>query len=434
MRKYTNLPNLLKPNHSVLAIFLACLIFQGCEFGMYGDDTSLRDSEDTILAMRGKGAKDYEIWALDQGAGLSRIHIYNSSLEETDVIDFTKLFAHGELEKEVTMPHMIEFNSTYEYAAIASPASGNVAIIRASDREVIEIIETGAGAHMASFTPDDKSIWVANIGTVTFTEITADLTSESFAKGRELDLTKDPEWKDKFKGVEGGGGGDLDLKKSVSAPVCHEYTADGAFAYLTLGPGAGGLVVVDILSGKPKIVKAFSPEEVKANCGLARSRDGRKMYANWGDPGDEDNPPAQSGEWYVFNTSNHTLIKSSTDTRGVDAHGARVSPRGPWLWQVNRGSDNGIVINTQVDRIVHTLNDVGSSPDILDFSPDGKFAFISLRGPNPISGAAHVATGETPGFSVINTSNRRKIAVIQPAPIEDREASDFHGIKVRSIN
>jgi DNA-binding beta-propeller fold protein YncE len=423
--------NLQKPNFPVLALFLVSLIFQGCQFGIDGEDTSIRDSEDTILAMRGKGAKAYEIWALDQGAGLSRVHIYNSSLDETDVIDFMELYAMGEIKEEVTMPHMIEFNSTYEYAAVASPASGNVAIIRAADRKVIDVICTGAGAHMASFTPDDQSIWVANIGTVTFTEITADLTSESFAIGRELNLLNDPEWKDKFEGVQGGGG--AAVGKNVSAPVCHGYTLDGAFAYLTLGPGAGGLVVVDILSGDPKIVKAFSRDEVKANCGLALSRDGSKMYANWGDPGDPVNPPAQSGEWYVFNTSDHTLIKSSTDTRGVDAHGARTSPRGPWLWQVNRGSDNGIVINTESDIIVHTLNDVGSSPDILDFSPDGKFAFISLRGPNPISGAAHVATGETPGFSVINTSNRRKIAVIQPAPMEDREASDFHGIKVRSI-
>jgi len=347
------------------------------------------------------------------------------------VIDFPDLFSNGEISSPVTMPHMIEFNSTHEYAAVASPASGNVAIIRTSDKEVLKVIATGAGAHMASFTPDDKSIWVANIGTVTFTEITVDLATESFAIGRELNLLTDPEWIDKFEGIRGGGGGAVGM--NVSAPVCHGYTVDGAFAYITLGPGAGGLVVVDILSGEPKIVKAFSRDEVKANCGLALSNDGSKMYANWGDPGDPNNPPAQSGAWYVFNTADHTLIKSSTETRGIDAHGARVSPRGPWLWQVNRGSDNGIVINTQTDRIVHNLVDVGSSPDILDFSPDGKFAFITLRGPNPRSGAAHVSTGETPGFSVINTANRRKVALIQPAPVEDLAASDFHGIKVRHL-
>jgi len=418
--KSTNFRNLL------LNLVLICLVLQGCEYPLVGDMDDVK-----TLSMKNSRPKDYEIWALDQGINLSRVHIFNSSLEETGVIDFPDLFSKGQISHPVTMPHMIEFNSTHEYAAVASPASGNVAIIRTSDKKVLKIIATGAGAHMASFTPDDKSIWVANIGTVTFTEITVDLATESFAIGRELNLLTDPEWIAKFEGIQGGGGGAVGM--NVSAPVCHGYTVDGAFAYITLGPGAGGLVVVDILSGEPNIVKAFSRDEVKANCGLALSNDGSKMYANWGDPGDPNNPPAQSGAWYVFNTADHTLIKSSTETRGVDAHGARVSPRGPWLWQVNRGSDNGIVINTQTDRIVHNLNDVGSSPDILDFSPDGKFAFITLRGPNPRSGAAHVSTGDTPGFSVINTANRRKVALIQPAPLEDRLASDFHGIKVRHL-
>ncbi|HSJ68992.1 MAG TPA: hypothetical protein VK921_15010 [Anditalea sp.] len=413
-------------NYTILFLFLIGMGLQGCDHELLRDIADLKKPGKNIPQ-----TKDYEIWALDQGMDLSRVHIYNSRLEETDVLDFPDLYTAGKISSAVTMPHMIEFNSTHEYAAVASPASGNVAIIRTSDKKVIEVIATGAGAHMASFTPDDKSIWVANIGTVTFTEITVDLATESFAIGRELNLLTDPEWIEKFEGVQGGGGGAVGM--NVSAPVCHYYTVDGAFAYITLGPGAGGLVVVDILSGEPKIVKAFSRDEVKANCGLALNQDGSKMYANWGDPGDPNSPPTQSGEWYVFNTSDHTLIKSSKDTRGVDAHGARMMPKGPWLWQVNRGSDNGIVINTMNDKIIHTLNDVGSSPDILDFSPDGQFAFITLRGPNPRSGAAHVAMGETPGFSVIKTSNRKKIALIQPAPEEDREASDFHGIKVRHL-
>lgn len=417
---------------SFLIALLAMFILQGCEL-ITKDLISLQKKDDNSKGMGlGPIAKDYEIWALDQGVNLSRIHIFNSALKETCVIDFPELFKEGEIVDAVTMPHMIEFNSTHEYAAVASPASGNVAIIRTTDRKVIKVIATGAGAHMASFTPDDKSIWVANIGAVTFTEITADLANESFAIGRELKLLEQQEWKDNFTGVQGGGGGALGL--NVAAPVCHLYTADGKYAYLTLGPGAGGLVVVDIQSAEPKIAKAFSRDEVKANCGLALSPDGSKMYANWGDPGDPNNPPTQSGEWYVFDTSDHSLIKSSDETRGIDAHGARVSPRGPWIWQVNRGSDNGIVINTITDKIVHNLDFVGSSPDILDFSPDGKFAFITLRGPNPRSGAAHVATGTTPGFSVMNTSTRKMSALIQPAPPEDLQASDFHGIGVRPLH
>lgn len=427
MRKFIQLP---KPAFTFLSVFILSLIFQGCDFIMQ-TKMVINKNQGEEKEKKTPHAKDYEVWALDQGMNLSRVHIFNSSLEETALIDFPSLLDEGKISEKVTMPHMIEFNATHEYAVVASPASGNVAIIRAKDRKVIEVISTGLGAHMASFTPDDRSIWVANIGTVTFTEITVDLENEAFAIGRELNLLDDPKWIANFEDVKGGGG--ADVGENVPAPVCHTYTADGAYAYLTLGPGAGGLVVVDIQSGSPKIVKAFSRDEVKANCGLALSQDGSKMYANWGDPGDPDNSPAQSGAWYVFDTSDHSLIKTSNETRGIDAHGARITPRGPWLWQVNRGSDNGIVINTRTDHIVHELKDIGSSPDILDFSPDGKYAFITLRGPSPRSGAAHVATGETPGFSVINTANRKKVKVIQPAPIEDLDASDFHGIKVRSL-
>jgi DNA-binding beta-propeller fold protein YncE len=422
----------------VLLVAVTLMVLHGCDSVINGDRSgnNLLESQDYLsesnrMMLNQPKAKDWEVWALDQGEDLNRIHIYNSRLEEIDVIDFPALFDAGEIDQEVILPHMVEFNSSHEYAAISSPASRNVAIIRTADRQVLDIIETGAGAHMAAFTPDDRSIWVANIGTVTFTEITVDLETESFAIGRELDLTKEPAWQAEFSEVQGGGGGAVGL--NVPAPVCHQYTADGMFAYLTLGPGEGGLVVVDIISDEPTIAKVFPREQVKANCGVALSQDGRKMYANWGDPSDPNDPPEQSGEWYVFDTSSHTLLKTSSETRGIDAHGTRSTPRGPWLWQVNRGSDNGIVINTRTDNIVHDLDFVGSSPDILDFSPDGKYAFISLRGPNPLTGAAHVATGKTPGFSVIKIANRQKIVLIQPAAPEERERSDFHGIGVRSI-
>jgi hypothetical protein len=57
-------------------------------------------------------------------------------------------------------------------------------------------------------------------------------------------------------------------------------------------------------------------------------------------------------------------------------------------------------------------------------------AFISLRGPNPVT-AAHVAKGETPGFAVVDIMGRKLVRVIQPAAGNDK--SDFHGIGVRRL-
>jgi hypothetical protein len=63
-------------------------------------------------------------------------------------------------------------------------------------------------------------------------------------------------------------------------------------------------------------------------------------------------------------------------------------------------------------------------------SPDSQFAFISLRGPNPVS-APHLAKGTTPGIAVVSIPERRLVRIVQPAQGNDR--SDFHGIGVRVI-
>jgi DNA-binding beta-propeller fold protein YncE len=368
-----------------------------------------------VMSPPGDADALHEIWALDQGRDVNRINVYDQDLEPVTTIDFDGW--------DVTTPHMIDFDSQYRYAFVANTASGNVAVIRTADYEIVDVVETGAVAHMAAVTPDDSAIWVANIGAATFTEIVPDWDAETFEVGRELDVTEDPLWQEEFGNV---GADDYD-----PTPVCHEYTADSSFAYLTLGPALGGLVVVDIEADEPEIVTAFSRDDVKANCGLALTHDGSKMYANWGDPGDPDGDDTETGEWYVFDTSDHTLIGEARETRGVDAHGVRITPDGSELWQVNRGTSNGIVVDTATDEIIDEIPDTGDTPDILDFSPDGTRAYISLRGPDPVSGAAHVATGTTPGFAVVDVESRELLEVVEPAAgTEDHENSDFHGLGV----
>jgi DNA-binding beta-propeller fold protein YncE len=357
--------------------------------------------------------ENYEIWALDQGTDI--VHVYDAFLREVARID---LGAHAA--PEVRTPHMIDFDSQGRYAFVANIGSGNVAVVRTADYEVVDVVDTGAVAHMAAVTPDDSAIWVANIGALTFTEIVADWEAESFTVGRELDVTQDPAWQETFRDID-----------PAPAPVCHEYTADSRFAYVTLGPGAGGLIVVD-LEGEPEIVEAFDPDVVKANCGLALTADGQKMYANWGSPAQTAESP---GEWYVFGTDDHTLIGEPRSaggeiTQGIDPHGVRITPDGGLLWQVNRGSHDALIIDTATDEVADEFEFVGDTPDIIDFSPDGRRVFASLRGPNPRSGNPHVATGQTPGFSVLKSATGEVLFTVQPA--DDLEDSDFHGIGVLS--
>jgi hypothetical protein len=97
---------------------------------------------------------------------------------------------------------------------------------------------------------------------------------------------------------------------------------------------------------------------------------------------------------------------------------------------VNRVSSNGIVLDAATLERKSELTDLGKTPDIIAMAPDGERAFITLRGPNPVT-AHHVAVGETPGFAVIDIAGRTLEEVVQPA--EGNAQSDFHGIGVRVL-
>ena len=98
---------------------------------------------------------------------------------------------------------------------------------------------------------------------------------------------------------------------------------------------------------------------------------------------------------------------------------------------VNRVLDNVIIIDPESFEIVADIEEgFGETPDIIAMSPDSSRAYISLRGPNPVS-APHVAVGSTPGFSVVDVAARELAALVQPNA--DDPASDLHGIGVRVL-
>ncbi len=349
---------------------------------------------------------EYEIWALDQGT--HKAHVYNQDLKEVARIN---LGAHG-----VEVPHMVEFSSDYRYAAVANVGTGNVAVIRTEDYRVVDILETGPRTHMAGFTPDDSAILVDVIGSTDverdgmLVEITADLDAEEFGISRELIIANDPvfeEREDEF---------------NDSAAICHDTTHDGSRAFVTLGPDLdnGGLVVVDTES--MALEEVFSPNELQVNCGTMVTPDGEHIIVNGGSD--------SIGVWYALDVETLEVVASDV-SQGMDAHGVRNLPNGEAIWMVNRGTSDGIVIDPESFEIIDTIPDTGMTPDILDFSPDSRYAFITLRGPNPVS-MPHLAEGDTPGFSVLDVETREIVEIVEPA--RGDEDSDFHGIAVRVMD
>ncbi len=371
---------------------------------------------------RGAAAAGHEIWSLDQGT--DRIHVYDADHEQVAVIDVSPAAlrtVNPDFDPEAgrTVPHMIDFDSQDRFAFVAATAGGATIVLDAVAREVVAVLLTGGGSHMAAVTPEDDAVWVAAIGAQQLVEIPLDLDADepAFEIGRIV-------------GVEEALA-DTGYEWPSHSPVCHDYDAQGR-AWVTLGPGIeqGGLFVFD--PDTAEVVHAWDPEIVRANCGIGFTDDNAHALANWSgrfgaDVDDEE------GEWYVFDTGTFELVQTATSD-GVDAHGLRITPDGDVFWQVNRGTGDGQVIDAGTFEVVASL-DAGDTPDILDFSPDGTLAYITQRGPNPLSGDPHVAVGDRAGVLIVDVETREHVGRLDPAEVVSADGeilNDVHGIGVRT--
>ncbi|GGI08771.1 S-layer homology domain-containing protein [Egicoccus halophilus] len=391
-----------------------------------------------------------EVWALDQGT--DRIHVYDgdAGFEELVTIDVRPQalrdagFAAAPT-GQFTVPHMIEFDSRQRYAFVAATAGGVTIVVDARSKQVVEVLPTGPGSHMAAVTPDDSAVWVAVIGTAgrhstranptdpygapipaqarKMVEIPLDLDADEpgFAIGRELQL------EDLVAPLEAANGWEY----PSYSPICHQYTADSSQAWITLGPSwnQGALVVLDLASGTLVPDAAFDPQQVRANCGISVTED--RVIVNWSgrvEPGADSN-----GEWYVIDPRTYELL-DVRDTEGFDAHGLRVTRDGSEYWQVNRLTDNALVIDAETLEVTRRIPAIADTPDILDYSPDGRLLYVTQRGPTPRSGAIHAASGQQPGVAVVDVASGRRLGVLRQAPVTNAEGglvNDVHGIGVR---
>lgn len=368
-----------------------------------------------------RGPADYEVWSLDQGT--DRIHIYDAEHQEVAVIDVSpealRSVAPGfDPASGRTVPHMIDFDSGHRYAFIAATAGGATIVIETATRQVLAVLETGPGTHMAAVNPDDSAVWVAVLGARAFIEIPIDLDADvpEFTIARTIDV-------ESLLATTG-----FDFPSA--SPVCHDYDDEGR-AWITLGPGMaqGGLIVLDPTTAS--VVHAFDPDVVRANCGIGFTADGTRAIANWSGVFGADIVDGE-GEWYVVDTRTFALVGSGPSA-GVDAHGVRLTPDGREFWQVNRGTGDGLRIDARTFAVLGSI-DSGATPDILDFSPDGRLAYVTQRGPNPLSGDPHVARGTLPGVLVIDVRTGEHVARLDPTTVRSADGAvlnDVHGIGVR---
>ncbi len=369
----------------------------------------------------------YEIWAADQGT--NTIYLHRPTAEgEFEVVDEIDTGTDGG-----EVPHMVDYSSSYEYAAVACTAGARTLVYRTEDRELVANLETGAGTHFAGFSPDDEYIHVDVIGEERIVRVDADLENESFEQVDEIDLRENDAVVDA--GIEDG------------APICHQYAHDGRSLH-TIGPSYhdGALVIVD--HDDFSVDRAYPHEELPTNCGTVPHPTDEKFYLTAGLPSDPDADPDEDpleaegvGDYYVYDTAADE-VASTGETGGIDAHGFWVTPDGEELWVLNRETNDGLVLDPDTDEVIDEIDAFGpeqsddptesDAPDIMWASPDGEYMFVTLRGPNPLSGDPHAATGINPGFAVFDVDSRERIDVVRPDG--DNPDSDFHGIGVRPLD
>ena len=348
----------------------------------------------------------YEVWAMDQTNNI--IYVINPQLEVVETIDLS--------EAGLERTHWINFTSDSKYAWIASTVSGNTAVIRAEDRQVIAMFDTGPASHAADIYPDDSGVLVSVIKTGELVEIVADHATETFSVGRTLKIAEDPLVKaraDEFPSAN---------------PIQSAFTRDGRYAYVTLGPALanGGLVILDLETFT--LVKAYSPEEVKVNLMSVLSPDGTKMFVTGG-------ARDSKSLFYVFDTATHEVIAKDA-TRGAEAHGMALTPDGSEIWITNRWTGNVGIISTEHNDFVERIPFVGEAPDLLAFSPDGVFAFILLRGGGATDAGAMGGVGELPAVVVVSVETRQVVDILIQGKLTDEgelPALDYHGIAIREL-
>lgn len=352
-------------------------------------------------------------------------------------------------------PHMILFNTGHTHAIVSFVASGHVVIVDAQRRTPLRCFQTTVSAstgtrqaHAAFPAPDGSYILVANQNGKQLERIDTDFAAGTFAHNpaATLDLAACT--------TPAGQPCEQPGIRPVNWPICPIIDSSSRYGFVTLR--GGGMFVVDARATPMRIVADYDRATVNGNgCGGVEA--GEYMYINSGgspvnvSSGDPHHPSLFGFDVYRFpragydrvnppNTPAPALVFSK---RGAaDSHGMVLAGGGRYLWVMDRHGDVAEIIDVAAERRVHTVSLNGhltdnAAPDLADASPSGHRLFVALRGPVPLSGDPHNATGSTPGLGVIQVTrgggsgSLMSIIRITNPHQQGTQRPDPHGLRVR---
>jgi len=353
----------------------------------------------------------YEVWAVDQNG--NTLYVLDSDGKVLRTIGGATL---GDAKR----PHMLWGVPRDAYVYSANTVSNSVTVLSNKDGGVKAIIAgVGKSPHAAQPNPHyPDRVYVSNIAPQA---AGADGKPDRGETITEMVRTAGPTWEiTRF----------LDLKAAPALadanlypsrrPVCVGFSKDGRYMLATLFNG--GLAVVDLQAWH--VVKGWGKNDIAENgCGFAASPSGDELYVTAGN---------QQSSWlYVFDVAGEPklVMTHNLSKLGQDAHGVAVDRASNTLWMAHRVSSSVTVhplaTIRHADHQPSLIAFVGKTPDLLVVSPDGRRAYVTLRGPKPAPTMPHATVGETPGVGILDIASRKLLTVVK---LGDQETADFHGI------
>lgn len=409
--------------------------------------------------------RPYEVWLIDQSDSPGRnyggtLHIFDGDVvgvadagapaapsETIDLGGATSALCLAATGAQPVRPHMLLFNRAGTHAIVTFVASGHVVVFDAPARTPLTCVRTtrsptGRQAHAAFPAPDGSFIVVANQNGKRLERIDADFRTNTFTHDElaMLDLATCT--------TPSGAPCESPALRPDNAPICPIVDASSRYVFVTLR--GGGLFVVDARTTPMAIVGEYDRATIRGNgCGGAQV--GGTMYVNSGGrPGalahldmygfDVYRLPAPFPQGGAPNSPAPVRVFSAAGER--DSHGMVAVGGGRYLWVMDRHANVAEVISTARGERVNTVPLAGAlssdpAPDLVDASPAGDRLFVALRGPTPLSGDPHIATGSTPGLGVIAVDrdgrDGRLIAVHRISNVDATgvERGDAHAVRVR---
>jgi len=408
------------------------------------------------------GAQGFEVWLVDQSNSPGRTYggrilVYEGSqlmgerpeqsppTATIDLGDATASLCLAETGANPVRPHMLVFNSTDTHAALTFAASGHVVFFDARSREPLTCLRMSLGAggarqaHAAWPTPDDRALLVANQNGKLFERIWTDYATNAFTLDTAATL-------DLANCTTPNGVACQGALRPDNAPISPFVASDNGPAFVSLR--GGGLFVVDHSQTPMRIVGEYDNTAIAAN-GYGMIEAGGKVFLNAG--GGTLTNLFQFRVYRLPMSGYEALNAPNTPTPEIlyvsdgpdrDAHGVAVSRQERYAWMFDRAANNALVFDTVDGALVNTVDLVSPAsadptPDLVASSPWGNRFFASLRGPNPLTGDPHTATGSTPGLGIIHVAgggrSGRLIAVVPITNVDEGgiERADAHGIRVR---